>query len=79
MISMRFLGEDSQVSVTEFLEYMSTPIALREAKSAVAAVRMSLEFLQIDDVKLSTEKEATTRSATNDENVSPVRFPTRNT
>lgn len=50
MVSMRFLEENNNVSVAEFLEYFSSPSVVRQAKAATAAVRMSLDYLQIDAV-----------------------------
>lgn len=35
------------VSIPEFLEFFATPLHIRMAKSAAAAVRMSLDLLQL--------------------------------
>ena len=48
MVSLRFLVEDNQVSVPEFLEYLSTPTAMRQARAATSAVRLSLAFLRLE-------------------------------
>lgn len=55
MISLRFLIEDNQVSVPEFLEFLSTPTSIRQARAATSAVRMSLAFLQLDEVQLKRD------------------------
>ena len=71
MISMRFLIEDNRVSVTEFLDYFLSPQSVRQAKAATAAVRMSLEYLQIDSLPVNGESESEF-DANNENNASLV-------
>ena len=47
IIAFRFF-DGTSVSVSEFLNFFSTPAAIREAKAAAAAVRMSLDLLALD-------------------------------
>lgn len=46
---MRFSDGLGAVSIPEFLEFFSTPTPVRTAKAASAAVRMSLDLLQLQD------------------------------
>jgi hypothetical protein len=47
LIALRFF-DGSSVSVAEFLNFFTTPAATRQAKAAAAAVRMSLDLLDLD-------------------------------
>jgi hypothetical protein len=44
---MRFSDGLGSVSIPEFLEFFTTPAQMRMAKAATAAVRMSLDLLQL--------------------------------
>src|SRR4051812_26419239 len=46
---MRFSDGVGAVSIPEFLEFFTTSPQIRMAKAASAAVRMSLDLLQLDD------------------------------
>lgn len=47
IIALRFGDGSGLVSVPEFLEFFTTPQQVRLAKSATAAVRMSIDLLQL--------------------------------
>lgn len=47
-MSLRFGDGNGSVSIPEFLEFFTTPEHVRMAKSATAAVRMSLNLLQLE-------------------------------
>lgn len=57
---MRFSDGSGNVSIPEFLEFFTTPGAIRAAKAATAAVRMSLDLLQLngkEDIDGDSESE----------------------
>lgn len=47
VIALRFSDGAGFVSIPEFLEFFTTPPQMRIAKAATAAVRMSLDLLQL--------------------------------
>lgn len=47
IIALRFSDGSGFVSIPEFLEFFTTPATMRMAKAATAAVRMSLDLLQL--------------------------------
>lgn len=47
IIALRFSDGSGFVSIPEFLEFFTTPAKMRMAKAATAAVRMSLDLLQL--------------------------------
>ena len=54
---MRFSDGLGSVSIPEFLEFFTTPSHVRMAKSASAAVRMSLDLLQLQEDDEEGEEE----------------------
>eukprot|EP01038_Epipyxis_sp_PR26KG_P011246 gene11246-15090_t len=48
VLSLRFGDGFGSVNIPEFLEFFTTPVQIRTAKSAISAVRMSLEYLQME-------------------------------
>lgn len=56
-MSIRFVEDDNQVSIAEFLEYLMTSKPVRLARAATAAVRMSVELLQIDDINVNGDEQ----------------------
>ena len=47
-IAMRFGDGSGYVSIPDFLEFFTTPEQVRTAKASTAAVRMSLDLLQME-------------------------------
>lgn len=54
MLAWRFF-DGASVSVPDFLYFFTTPVAVREAKAAAAAVRMSLDLLNLEVTNELTE------------------------
>jgi hypothetical protein len=57
ILSMRFSDGLGSVSIPEFLEFFTTPAQMRMAKAATAAVRMSLDLLQLEEGDVEDEEE----------------------
>jgi hypothetical protein len=66
IIALRFGDGSGYVSVPEFLEFFTTPAQVRMAKAATAAVRMSLDLLQ-----LTADEEYLLQQGEEEEDVAP--------